>query len=293
MGYRIKTVSELTGIPRNTLLAWERRYGLVRPERQPNGYREYDEHDVVMLRALKASVDAGQSPSEAISLLRARSANQRATPPLTAELELVETTREAITEALVRFDRRTADQRLDRASGLSFGRQVREIIFPVLRDVGDRWTSGAITVAHEHFASAWCRDQLSAMLMQLESGPTDGPVALFASFPGDRHELGLMGVAVLVALSGRRVSYLGADMPLADLCLAAQEQVPTLLCVSVSINPSVEALTSFARHLRRASPPVTRIVIGGGGVDPTKLPPIAGLEWCAALEELAWIRPQE
>ena len=49
MRYRMKTVSELTGIPRNTLVAWERRYGLPEPERLANGYRLYSDADVELL----------------------------------------------------------------------------------------------------------------------------------------------------------------------------------------------------------------------------------------------------
>ena len=42
-GYRIKTVASLTGVPRNTLLAWERRYKFVSPVRSGNHYRLYSE----------------------------------------------------------------------------------------------------------------------------------------------------------------------------------------------------------------------------------------------------------
>ncbi len=284
MGYRIKTVAEMTGIPRNTILAWERRYGLVTPERQPNGYREYGDEDVAMLRALKASVDAGQSPSEAISLLRARSANRRTAPPVLADQDLLEQVRAGLTEALIAYDRREADQLFERTSGLSYARQVREILFPVLREIGERWAAGAITVAHEHFASGWCRDQLSAMLLHLESGPVSGPLALCACFPGERHELGLMGLAVLLALDGHRIAWLGADVPLADLCLAAQEQSPALLCVSIVTPVQPHLVLGFAQQLRRAVPARTRILIGGAGVDLARMPELAGVQWAGSDE---------
>lgn len=70
MGYRIKTVSEMTGIQRATLLAWERRYRLVSPTRHSNGYREYSEQDLARLLALKRLLDRGYKVSEAISLMR-------------------------------------------------------------------------------------------------------------------------------------------------------------------------------------------------------------------------------
>ena len=59
MGYRIHTVSRLTGIARNTLLAWERRFDFLEPTRQDNGYREYTDQDLSLLQAVKRLVDEG------------------------------------------------------------------------------------------------------------------------------------------------------------------------------------------------------------------------------------------
>lgn len=70
MGYRIKTVSKLTGVPRNTLLAWERRYGLVMPSRQDNGYREYSDSDIACLQSVKRLLDQGYKVSEAVELIQ-------------------------------------------------------------------------------------------------------------------------------------------------------------------------------------------------------------------------------
>ncbi|MCK6523120.1 MerR family transcriptional regulator [Myxococcota bacterium] len=70
MGYRIKTVAELTGISRATLLAWERRYCIVEPSRQDNGYREYSDNDLACLQSVKLLMDKGYKVSEAISLIQ-------------------------------------------------------------------------------------------------------------------------------------------------------------------------------------------------------------------------------
>jgi DNA-binding transcriptional MerR regulator len=70
MGYRIKTIAELTGISRATLLAWERRYSIVEPSRQDNGYREYSDNDLACLQSVKLLMDKGYKVSEAISLIQ-------------------------------------------------------------------------------------------------------------------------------------------------------------------------------------------------------------------------------
>lgn len=54
MSYRVKTVSQLTGIPRNTLVAWERRHGILEPSRSEGGYRLYTDQDVAYLKEHRA-----------------------------------------------------------------------------------------------------------------------------------------------------------------------------------------------------------------------------------------------
>ncbi|MFN7146083.1 MAG: MerR family transcriptional regulator [Myxococcota bacterium] len=85
MGYRVKTVSAMTGIPRGTLLAWERRYEILEPDRSPSGYREYSEADVAVLRRLKALVDDGYSISEAVALVKRPAEAEPAAPAGGAE----------------------------------------------------------------------------------------------------------------------------------------------------------------------------------------------------------------
>ena len=69
MGYQVKTVSQLTGIPRNTILAWERRYGLLNPLRSPEGHRMYSDRDVAVLEELKSLIAAGHRVGQAVLML--------------------------------------------------------------------------------------------------------------------------------------------------------------------------------------------------------------------------------
>ncbi|HEY7063533.1 MAG TPA: MerR family transcriptional regulator [Chloroflexota bacterium] len=57
--YTTLGVARATGIPATTILAWERRYGLPRPERGPSGRRRYSEADVTLLRAMRARTADG------------------------------------------------------------------------------------------------------------------------------------------------------------------------------------------------------------------------------------------
>ncbi|MFT5683218.1 MAG: DNA-binding transcriptional MerR regulator, partial [Myxococcota bacterium] len=232
MGYRIKTISELLGVPRNTLLAWERRYSIVEPVRQANGYREYSEADLERLRAVKRFLDRGHRISEAISL-SAEAAVALASESITAGLSDTEDSAELCEEllsALLALDRAGADHRLRQTTGISYQRRLDGVFMPLLRETGLRWEAGELTVAQEHYISSFCRDHLTAMLLSLEHGPSSGPVAVCASWSEDHHDLALLGVSIKLALKGHRVVFLGARMPHADLLSFCDAHQPAKVC---------------------------------------------------------------
>ena len=287
MGYRIKTVAELTGIPRNTLLAWERRYGILTPERQNNGYREFSEQDVAVLKEIKRLVDAGHKVSEAISLLGDRV--KLAPPPPLAELpepQGIDQLRAQLVVELLAYQRARADRFVPRLATLGYNRLVLDVYFPILRELGERWSRGEITVAQEHFASEFCREQMVAMLLSLECGPVGGPGVVAAGYPGERHDGGLLGLSVLLALQGWRVTYLGADVPLPDLLLMLRDARPQMVCVGVMLTQHMGELVAFARALRGGCDEATRVVIGGRGIDAELLPPVRGVEWVGSASTL-------
>lgn len=59
--YRIGSVARMTGIALPTLRMWERRYGVVEPERTPAGGRLYTRAHVARLAMLQAAVQAGHA----------------------------------------------------------------------------------------------------------------------------------------------------------------------------------------------------------------------------------------
>ena len=60
-GYKIGTVSKLTGISPDTLRIWERRYAVVTPERSPGGGRLYTTEDIARLKLIRRLVDKGDT----------------------------------------------------------------------------------------------------------------------------------------------------------------------------------------------------------------------------------------
>lgn len=273
MGYRVKTVSAMTGIPRPTLLAWERRHDILEPSRSPAGYREYSDADVAALRRLKALVDSGYSIGESVELARSASPPPsrepvRAPPivaaePLFADHGLVV---HAILRALLAFDRATADRLLPKLGQVSFAVAIDRVFLPVMYALAEKCDRGEVSIAQEHFVSGFCREHLLAMYHELGGGPEGGVTVACATPSGERHEFGLLVLALKLALAGHRVLWLGIELPTADLCAFLAAQRPRFLCLSFTGPIAKEELVRFGRSLREGAPADTEIVFGGPGV---------------------------
>jgi len=260
MSYRIKTVEKLTGISRNTITAWERRYDLIQPQKDHSGYRAYTDADVAVLQRVKGLIDEGYQISEVVSMLRTADEATAAQSPLSPEA-----LRQALQERLHALDRHGAQEVHRRVRMLALEQRLDLVYLPILRFTGDLWEEGRIGVGQEHFTSAYLRSQMVDMLTAVDQGPRSGNRAVCAGFPGEDHEMALLAVAVRLALGGMRITYLGSDMPAAALVEVLREKPADLVCTSILIPRDPAEILGWARHVRDHSTGTT-VVLGGPGV---------------------------
>jgi DNA-binding transcriptional MerR regulator len=255
--YEIQEVAELTGLSTARLRAWERRYDVVRPERQENGYRAYSAAQVALLRAFGRLVRAG-----------ARIGDIAAQPrdEVLARAEVTEGDESPVSpfiEAVRGYDRaRLEDLVADRLRALGPERFASEIVLPLATQVGDLWSLGKLPIASEHLASEVVVHVLKGAL---QGAAGDGPLLLASALPGERHEWGLLATLVQAQGAGWRVQYLGPDLPLDEVIQAAWKLRPAAVALSAStaelLERNLHALNHFVSHL----PPGVRAVIGGRG----------------------------
>ena len=74
--YRMGAVASLTGLPAGTIRAWERRYGMLNPERTDGGFRLYTEDDIKRLSLIQRLRAFGE-PISAIANLEIDDLNER------------------------------------------------------------------------------------------------------------------------------------------------------------------------------------------------------------------------
>jgi methanogenic corrinoid protein MtbC1 len=85
--------------------------------------------------------------------------------------------------------------------------------------------------------------------------------AVLACAPGERHEIGLLMLAVLLRGDGWQVAYLGADTPLRDAVSLAELLRASILCLSATTTEPAEKL---AKALSRERLPGQLEVLVGG-----------------------------
>jgi DNA-binding transcriptional MerR regulator/methylmalonyl-CoA mutase cobalamin-binding subunit len=266
--YPIRVVARLTGIPIDTLRAWERRYGAVEPARDDRG-RLYDDVDLQKLKLLRRLVERGHAIGRIANLGETELGRL-----LEAGLEPADRDGKADTvdvrgllDAVDRYDLASVDRKLGKLSAVLSSREmVHEVVLPFMREVGKGWQEGRFTVAQEHMVSASLRNLLGSLVRV--QAPRDGRSGLiFATPPGERHELGITAAAMLAAAGGLGVVYLGADLPAEDVVEAVRRtgaHAVVLALTRLELGPSA---VDAVRTVVDGVPSGVEVYVGGAAAE--------------------------
>jgi DNA-binding transcriptional MerR regulator/methylmalonyl-CoA mutase cobalamin-binding subunit len=263
--YSIKAVSQATGLTVETLRAWERRFRVVVPQRDASGRRVYGPEDVLRLRRLGEATRRGhpisrlaQLDDDAIAALVTANPEQA---PDTAHHEIVQ----RILDAAAHYRAADCEQTLTLACALlPPAALVADVLAPVLREVGERWHRGEFTIAQERLVSSGVRRYAGTVLDSLARLSSREPI-VFATLPGERHELGLLLAAMLCANRGHRVHFLGPDLPAEEIARYSGQVDARIVALSLVSSEHLDDVPGHLQALARALGPVTAIWIGGAG----------------------------
>lgn len=248
---RIGEFSRRVGVSPELLRAWERRYELLHPIRTEGGFRLYTDDDAERVERMKRALGGGFSAAEAAR--RALTQERSVERALDGAAERLVAAAHAYDEAIVHAI-------LDEAfSGFSLETVLRDLVLPVLREIGAEWERGELEVGQEHFASNLVRGRLLALARLWGRG--GGPLAILACVPGERHDMGLIAFGLVLRSHGWRILFLGADTPLATLRRAVETTDPRLVVVASMDSALLETQSTELRRLGRSAP----LVLSGAG----------------------------
>ncbi len=273
----IAAVERDTGLSKDTLRVWERRYGFPQPGRDAFGERTYPMDQVDKLRVIRRLMDAGHRPGKIIPLsieqLQAMSeatvpeprrfaGSQALSEPLEHYIELVkshqiEELRRSLSQALLR---------------VGLARFVTDIVSPLTQMVGDAWARGYLEIFEEHLYTESVQVILRNAINTIPQ-PGKRPRILLTTFPQEPHGLGLLMAEALLALEGGRCISLGTQTPVWDIVLAATSQNCDIVALSFSACLNPNSVVEGLDDLRAKLPGQMEIWAGGSCPILTRKPP--------------------
>jgi DNA-binding transcriptional MerR regulator len=254
--FTIKAVSQATGLSVETLRAWERRYEVVRPMRDSSGRRSYSATDVARLRLLRSATELGHTisrlanlPEDELAKLVAASGGQARQGVVRGQNYV-----DRALDAAEHSDPSGVEEVLTSAIALLPPNEViHTVIAPLVREIGDRWHRGVVSIAQEHMVT----DIVRRLVISVSRGylrADNGPCLVLATLSGERHELGILMCSWLAATRRYHTHYLGADLPPNEISRFALEVDARAVLISLVMPenyvPVMEQLQALAGALR-------------------------------------------
>ncbi len=265
----IAAVERDTGLSKDTLRVWERRYGFPTPERDGIGERAYSLDQVDKLRVVKRLLDAGHRPGRIVPLplsaLQELSEQTLDQPLRAAEVPMGSADVRAHLELIRSHDVAGLRAGLLRLLGrFGVGRFVVEVVGPLNTAVGDAWMRGQMEVFEEHVYTDVMQGVLRQAIIGLPEGAQPGrPRVLLSTFPGEPHGMGLLMAEALFTLEGCACVPLGAQTPLWDIVLAAKAYQSDIVALSFTGCMNPNQVVDGLQELRSKLPPSAAVWAGG------------------------------
>ena len=259
----ISAVERETGLSKDVLRIWERRYGFPHPQRDDNAERQYAAVDVAKLRAIKRLMDTGLRPGKLIrqSLAELNAlAEKRVHPRRDALAPAVERDVLALLKSHDAAGLQGALANLLLRQGVQ--RFVLETIAPLNRAVGEAWMRGELKVFEEHVYTELVQAVLRSAVAPL-SRQSGTPRILLTTVPGEQHGIGLLMVDALLAPEGVQCLSLGTQTPFDDIRLCALAFKVHVVALSFSPAFPLRQAGDALALLRRQLPAAVALWAGG------------------------------
>ncbi len=263
--FSIGVVERDTGIGRDTLRVWERRYGFPEPLRNEKGERQYSEMQLRRLQRIRRLLDLGMRPGKLLPL------SEDALDELEASLQpetpqQLDETVSALLEAIRSADAGQVEilfRRQYEKQGIKVF--VLDTVVPLLNTVGELWISGQLQVFQEHFLSQQLIRFLNTEIAKIPKNART-PLVLLATLPGEEHTLGLLMVSAMLSSQGIAAINLGGEVPMDQIGRAVEQFHADAVGITFSGAYQYTNIRAHLLELRELIPDDVEIWTGGEGV---------------------------
>ncbi|MBT8438487.1 MAG: cobalamin B12-binding domain-containing protein [Gammaproteobacteria bacterium] len=270
----IQVVSQRTGLSKDVIRAWEKRYTSVKPKRHTTtGRRLYSDKDIQRLSLLHKATRSGRrisdvsalSNNQLAELLANENAQIDSQKPNISGVSDYDEWLQPLIASINQTDEAGIYQSLANAStALPQIIFFEQVLSKALIYIGESWKKGDLRIGHEHLASI----QIKRFLLNLlERELPVGPSLLVTTPVGQRHELGALMAAVIAAMEGWRCRYMGADMPATEIVAAAVASDSKGILLSLVSRADEKLLHQEITTLAHVLPEDMFVIIGGNKAD--------------------------
>jgi DNA-binding transcriptional MerR regulator len=246
--FTISQLQDYSGIKAHTIRVWEKRYKALTPSRSEGNTRSYDGHQlrrllniVSLMQFYKVSKLCALQDKDLNNLLEKHFQQPSDEDETTLFVSQIISTAFDFDEA--KFEKLFANSILR----IGLKETYIHVLYPALKRLGLLWTKDSLAPAHEHFIVNLIRQKILVTVDALPPPDTAKDSWLLFLPEDEFHETGLLIAFFLIRHSGRKVYYIGSNVPIASLANTIKTIKPNkVLSFMVGKKDKSESLVQFA-----------------------------------------------
>lgn len=230
--FSISQLEQFSGIKAHTIRIWEQRYNALNPNRSQGNTRSYDNAQLRRLLNIVSLSDSDYKVSELCSMPDAKLFNL-------VESELISKDEKSgsaeyfvsqLIAASVDYDTLIFEKVFSTCQHKHGVKDLyTKVIYPLLNRIGLMWSCDTMPPAQEHFISNIIRQKLFSAIDNSKPKETSKDSWLLFLPENEFHEIGLLFSYFLIKQAGKKVIYLGTNVPLDTLNSAVKDTSPSNL----------------------------------------------------------------
>lgn len=285
--FSISQLEQFSGIKAHTIRIWEQRYEALRPSRSEGNTRYYDSKQLRRLLNIVSLSNVGFKISK-LCRMRDTELFRLLEDKLNINVASEDKNNFFISQlvgATTDFDEQYFDVVYsDCIEQMGIRDTYVKVLYPLLNRVGLMWITDNISTAHEHFCSNLIKQKMYAAIDALpEPKPQEDSWVLFLP-ENEFHEIGLLFSNLLLRQAGKKVVYLGANLPTETLENAIEQTEAENILFFLVRNKTRELTSAYVNDIKTKFPD-QKIYVSGSAALKTDLSDIQDINWLYSVED--------
>ena len=286
--FSISELQQFSGIKAHTIRVWEKRYNALNPTRSEGNTRYYDNTQLRRLLNIVSLMESDYKVSE-LCCMTDEMLFKLLEGKLKDSQSSVGTNEYFISQliaAATSFDE-TYFEKIFSNCVLRLGMRntYLNVIYPLLNRIGIMWSTGKISPAYDHFSSNIIKQKLYSAIDSLPPAKSSRNGWLLFLPENEFHEIGLLFSHYLIRQAGKKVIYLGSNVPFETLLDAVEKTTPEHLFFFLVHHNTPENSQDYIDSLKKYFGKI-KIYLSGNEKLISKLKVGKEFNWIRSVEEL-------